>query len=570
MSLRTLTIAAAVVIPFVLLDRAAAQQTYYVNGSCGDDAWTGLAAACQPPNGPKRTIQAGINAAADRDTVLIADGSYRGAGNRDLLFAGRKITVRSANGPTTCIIDCESVPADTHRGFHFQSGETPESTIDGLTITNANVAIECPGASPTIRNTIVTFSGRGGIRLSGSNSTLTDCVIADNWGPQNGGLTIGGNVTLIRCIVTRNTSRVGNGGGISTGGSSRITIDSCIISNNNAYHGGGLFHRSDDSPNAMLTITDSIIENNTAFDTGGGIYLGPSWALPGTQVAVERCLIRGNTALSGGGIALRESNVPQVRIHDCVLQENEADDSGGALHKSGGGNNPILSNCLIVANRARYSSGGVGYGGQGLRGTLLNCTLVGNYAGLQGGALFCGDSQLDVINCITWGNTPPHLPLAPLLTVQYSCIEGGAPGLGNIAENPDFVNVIAGVYQLRGGSPCIDAASNADVPFGTTVDLAGHARFWDDPETTDTGRGTPPIVDMGAYEYQGRVQEPGDLNCDLVVNNFDIDPFVLALTNPAAYEAAYPSCNIENADVNQDGQVNNFDIDAFVALLTGG
>ena len=30
----------------------------------------------------------------------------------------------------------------------------------------------------------------------------------------------------------------------------------------------------------------------------------------------------------------------------------------------------------------------------------------------------------------------------------------------------------------------------------------------------------------------------GDMNCDGAVNSFDIDPFVLALTNPAAYQAA--------------------------------
>ncbi|MGE0481467.1 MAG: hypothetical protein AB7Q17_13445 [Phycisphaerae bacterium] len=61
----------------------------------------------------------------------------------------------------------------------------------------------------------------------------------------------------------------------------------------------------------------------------------------------------------------------------------------------------------------------------------------------------------------------------------------------------------------------------------------------------------------------------GDMNCDGAVNNFDIDPFVLALTDPAGYAAAFPSCDINNADANNDGSVNNFDIDPFVALLTG-
>ncbi|MBL8879549.1 MAG: hypothetical protein JNG88_10565 [Phycisphaerales bacterium] len=62
----------------------------------------------------------------------------------------------------------------------------------------------------------------------------------------------------------------------------------------------------------------------------------------------------------------------------------------------------------------------------------------------------------------------------------------------------------------------------------------------------------------------------GDLNCDGVVNNFDIDPFVLALTDTEGYAAAFPDCDIRHADVNFNGLINNFDIDAFVELLSGG
>ncbi len=62
----------------------------------------------------------------------------------------------------------------------------------------------------------------------------------------------------------------------------------------------------------------------------------------------------------------------------------------------------------------------------------------------------------------------------------------------------------------------------------------------------------------------------GDLNCDGVLNVFDIDPFVLALTDPAAYAAAYPECDIALADMNDDGVVNAFDIDPFVAALAQG
>ncbi|QOJ13139.1 MAG: hypothetical protein HRU75_00170 [Planctomycetia bacterium] len=66
-----------------------------------------------------------------------------------------------------------------------------------------------------------------------------------------------------------------------------------------------------------------------------------------------------------------------------------------------------------------------------------------------------------------------------------------------------------------------------------------------------------------------RLNELGDMNCDGLVNNFDIDPFVLALIDPVGYAEDYPDCNRNLGDVNEDGFFNNFDIDPFVALILG-
>lgn len=60
----------------------------------------------------------------------------------------------------------------------------------------------------------------------------------------------------------------------------------------------------------------------------------------------------------------------------------------------------------------------------------------------------------------------------------------------------------------------------------------------------------------------------GDVNCDGTIDFFDIDPFVVALTSPAAYESSYPDCSHALADTNGDGNVDFFDIDPFVVLLT--
>ncbi len=60
----------------------------------------------------------------------------------------------------------------------------------------------------------------------------------------------------------------------------------------------------------------------------------------------------------------------------------------------------------------------------------------------------------------------------------------------------------------------------------------------------------------------------GDMNCDGVVNVFDIDPFVLAIVDPTGYAAAWPQCELAHADIDGNGDVDVFDIDPFIELLT--
>ncbi len=61
----------------------------------------------------------------------------------------------------------------------------------------------------------------------------------------------------------------------------------------------------------------------------------------------------------------------------------------------------------------------------------------------------------------------------------------------------------------------------------------------------------------------------GDTNCDGNVDFLDINPFVLALTDPQQYQVQYPNCTLATADINGDGAVNFDDINPFVALLAG-
>ena len=81
------------------------------------------------------TIQEAIDASANGDTIIVANGTYDGLGNKNLVFNDKHITVKSANGPLQCTIDCES----DGRGFNLIGGQLNSmegAVISGFTIKN--------------------------------------------------------------------------------------------------------------------------------------------------------------------------------------------------------------------------------------------------------------------------------------------------------------------------------------------------------------------------------------------------------------------------------------------------
>ncbi len=85
--------------------------------------------------GQYTTIQAAVNAAANGDTVLVADGTYTGPGDVDIDFVGKSIIVMSQHGPAGTVIDCQGNATVNHRGFVMHSGEM-NATISGFTVKN--------------------------------------------------------------------------------------------------------------------------------------------------------------------------------------------------------------------------------------------------------------------------------------------------------------------------------------------------------------------------------------------------------------------------------------------------
>jgi hypothetical protein len=75
---------------------------------------------------------------------------------------------------------------------------------------------------------------------------------------------------------------------------------------------------------------------------------------------------------------------------------------------------------------------------------------------------------------------------------------------------------------------------------------------------------------LGGVNPQHPCALNGDVNGDGLVNNFDINAFIYALTHTQAqFEAQYPTGNYWCADGDCNLVVNNFDINKFVDCLTG-
>lgn len=75
-------------------------------------------------------------------------------------------------------------------------------------------------------------------------------------------------------------------------------------------------------------------------------------------------------------------------------------------------------------------------------------------------------------------------------------------------------------------------------------------------------------LDLNGNQKPDECEPIGDLNCDDLKDFADINPYVLALTDPVGYAQAFPDCDRMNADINGDGKVDFGDINPFVALLT--
>ena len=384
----------------------------------------------------------------------------------------------------------------------------------------------------------------------------------------------------------------------------RITLDRLIIEGGHAksnlncggfmQYGGGLF-----AFNGDVEILDCEFRDNAAL-IGGGLTISN-----GTKSRVHNNRIHNNTALEAlsystagtnpfrgyaGGVHLNSNlSGEDFQFVNNRVQFNTDYQFVSGVYIVGG--SPIFANNLVT-NNTSYGT----YGASGLYLNLLdeteitNCVIAYNTGPTAFPNYNCGvigdrSEKITLSNSIVWGNsigTPAsngaednQFFVGDDYEVKNSIIMGWTGtliGTGTGAD-PMFTDAPAFDYTLAPGSPAIDMGDNNTLPTDSMdldndadtlellpIDLAGNPRRVDDPDTLDSGNGTAPIVDAGAYEFQATIAQcPADFTGDGTLDIFDVFAFL------NAFNTADPS-----ADFTGDALFDIFDVFAFLNEFNAG
>jgi hypothetical protein len=234
------------------------------------------------------TIQAAINAAQDYDSVLVAAGTYF----EHIAYLGKEITVKSASGPETTILD-----GGTPSGYVVTfSGYENLAVLEGFTITHGHT---------------LQFPGGGVFFDTLSRATVKGNIIVDNG-------EYGGYMNFY-------------GGAISAWNAAPQIEDNLIHSNTSFYYGGAIcLNGCYDVVIRYNTISENFVDDGWGMAFGGGLFSLNSESL------IERNLFIANDADHyllgyGGAIAMSGSGYCNLRFNTFSGNRSGPGETGGGV-----------------------------------------------------------------------------------------------------------------------------------------------------------------------------------------------------------------------------------------------
>ncbi len=411
------------------------------------------------------TIQAGIDAAVNGDTVLVAEGRYYQRVN----FMGKRITVGSEfliDGDTThianTIIDGSSTgypDTDTGSVVRFVNGEDTSSVLCGLSIINGRGTV-CWGG-------IVTAGA--GILCRGSSALIANCWLSANWAMAGGGIFADGAAgTVVRSSVFKDN--LSDFGGAIQGGPLRL--EKCVFAGNRALRGGALCI-------GTCVIADCEFTSNNS-SSGTAIYASGG----ADTILIERCVFSYNhaTSSSGGG-TIHTSTRTRCDVRNCTFYSDSGDYATTFLSSG-----EIEVRHSIIASCAGGPPVVQEYSGAAPTISIFCTNIFGNQNG-------------------NW----------------VGLIAGLADSNGNISANPLFCDTASSDFHLQGNSPCAPGNNSCGVLIGALPVACG----WNCGDID--GSGTVSITDAVRLIFYLFASGPepldssgGDVNQDGRLNVADV------------------------------------------------
>jgi hypothetical protein len=356
---------ASVILLAALAPSALASNTWYVDD---DGSPFGDGSFANPFSSIQRAISG--PGTTSGDTIRVRPGLYR-----ERLDFGNSVLVIGEAGPDETVIDAEyrgSVVTIRNRG-------NSESRLEGFTLANGT------GRYNPIRGE----SLGGGLFCVNSRVALVDCHITTN-ATRTGG---------------PDSPLLGRGGGVYAGVRANIVLQDCLVANNEAVDGGGLY-----VDRGKVAVLGGSVQDNHAL---GGVHAGRGGGMlagDGAQLELTGVLVQANLAFDfsssyealGGGIRLESGS--RAVVADCLIEANECRDAGhfvgygGAISSMAHADDFRMTGTWVRGNKAAF--GGALHG----RGRLERCTIENNIIAYGGGAGVAA-SDVTLLDCVVRSNS---------------------------------------------------------------------------------------------------------------------------------------------------------------------